>query len=465
MKDYFTSEIMDQIRSQTINDTLDKAKQYAWEYISSIGDRHVYPHEEDIANLKVFDEELNHKPQKPDEILEMLHRYGTPATVAQTGGRYFGFVCGAIMPSSLPSKWLADAWDQNPAMFVLSPIASKIESVVEKWIVDILRLPNKCSVGYVSGSSTASFVGICTGRNHLLLNKGYDSIKHGLTNAPQIKVVLGADAHSTIYKALAMAGLGSENVIKVPVDNQGRMIASEMPELDDLTLVIAQAGHVSSGAFDPFNEICKKAQEANAWVHVDGAFGLWARSDNRFDELTKGLDLADSWSVDGHKTLNAPYDNGIIICKHSQSLIDSMQMTGSYIITSKDRDGMMFTPEMSRRARAIDLWSTLKGLGQQGVADMIYEMHSKAVYFADELNKLGLQILNDICFNQVIARYDTDEKTNALIEAIQQSGVLWLGGAKWKGQDIIRISVCSFRTTYEDIDLCIKEIAKLMGEL
>ncbi len=461
----FTSDIMEIIRKQQIETTLNKAKKYAWEYISNIDERHVYPHESDRANLSIFDETLNKEPQSPDEILEMLNTYGSPATVAQTGGRYFGFVCGAIIPSAIPSKWLADAWDQNPAMFVLSPIASKIESVVEKWIIDLLKLPDKSSVGYVSGSSTASFVGICTGRNYLLSRKGFNPIENGLADMPKIKVVLGADAHSTIYKALSMAGLGSENVIKVPVDDQGRMIASEMPELDDLTLVIAQAGHVSSGAFDPFKEICEKAQASNAWIHIDGAFGLWARADTRFDELTQGIELADSWSVDGHKTLNAPYDNGIAICKHTQPLIDSMQMTGSYIITSDNRDGMMYTPEMSRRARAIDLWSTLKGLGQKGVADMIYEMHSKAAYFAMKLSENGVEILNDICFNQIIAKYQTDQKTIALIEALQKSGVMWLGGAKWKGQEIIRISVCSFRTTYDDIDLCINEFIKQINIL
>ncbi|MCH4887865.1 aspartate aminotransferase family protein [Acidaminobacter sp. JC074] len=461
----YISPIMDKIRKQDISETLEQAKIYAQVYHESITDRRVYPTEHAIADLNILDTPLNDNPEEPMEILKLLNKYGSPATVAQTGGRYFGFVCGSIIPSSLPTKWLADTWDQNPAMFVLSPIASKIESIVEKWLLDLLGLPDQSRVGYVSGSSTATLVGICAARNYLLSKKGYDPIRQGLNELPRIKVIVGAGAHSTVYKALSLAGLGSDMVRTIPADDQGRMQAELLEDIDDLTLIIAQAGHVSSGAFDPMEKIFEKAKNTGAWIHVDGAFGLWAMADERFADSTKAIELADSWSVDGHKTLNAPYDNGIVICRHERSFVESMQMSGSYIIKSKDRDGMMYSPEMSRRARAIDLWSTLKGLGKQGIGEMVYEMHIKAGYFANKLSQIGFEILNHIHFNQIIARYQSNEATLKLIDAIQKSGVMWLGGAKWMNKDIMRISLCSYKTTYEDIDVCVEEIERLIEEI
>jgi glutamate/tyrosine decarboxylase-like PLP-dependent enzyme len=461
MQTHFKSNLMASIRKQDLTHALQQSADYARDYLASAADRSVYPTDSAIEALQIFDTALNDLPESPEAILNLLHHYGSPATVLHTGGRYFGFVNGATIPASLPAKWLADIWDQNAALYVMSPIAATLETVVQRWLIDLLRLPESCVAGYVSGSATATLVGLCAGRNHLLMRKGYDPAKSGIRDLPPIKVVLGDGAHATVYKALSILGLGAENVLQVPVDSQGRMISEKMPELDDLSLVIAQAGHVCSGAFDPFVDICCRAAKANAWVHIDGAFGLWARTDQRFDHMTSGIELADSWSVDAHKTLNAPYDNGIIFCKHPETLVQSMHLAGSYIRASTERDGMFFTPEMSRRARAVDLWSTLKGLGRQGVAELVYELHAKAVYFAKSLAQHGLEILNDVCFNQVILRDGSDAQTEALMVAIQRSGVLWLGGAKWEGKSVMRISVSSYRTTYSDIDLCVEKIAEL----
>ncbi len=262
---------------------------------------------------------LSEGPTSNADVLELLHRFGSKATVAQTGRRYFGFVCGGILPSSLCAKWLADAWDQNPAMFVMSPIGAKMEEVCEKWLAELLHLPQGTAAGFVSGSSTAINCALLAGRNYLLKNLGYNVSASGLNNAPKLKVAVSEGAHSTVFKALSIIGLGQDNLIKVPMDEQGRIRSDMIPPLDNGTLLILQAGNVNSGAFDDFKSICRKASEAGAWVHVDGAFGLWAAACDELAYLTEGMEYADSWSMDAHKTLNAPYDNGIVLCRHRGS--------------------------------------------------------------------------------------------------------------------------------------------------
>jgi len=461
MKGY-VSPILERIRNADISGDLQAAHDFSKQYIDGVDGMSVYPSETDIAALNVFDEELNENPVSTAEILEQLHRYGSKGTVAQTGRRYFGFVCGGILPAALCSKWITDAWDQNPAMFVLSPTSAVLEKVCEKWLKDLLKLPDDTVAGFVSGSSTATTCALIAARNHLLGQLGHDAAADGLAGAEQIKVIIGAQAHSTVYKAISIAGLGYGNITVAPVDEQGRVVASSFPEMDNKTLVVLQAGNVNSGSFDEFEPICQKAREAGAWVHVDGAFGLWAAASTKLAHLTQGMQLADSWSVDGHKTLNAPYDNGIVLCRSKEALIQSMHMTGSYIQLSGDkRDSMMYTMEMSRRARAADLWAVLKSLGKQGVAELVEELNAKAVYFAEGLKEKGFEILNDVVFNQVVVHYIDDQKTEKLIADIQKSGVLWLGGSKWRGKTVMRISVCSYKTTYEDVDTCVEEMFRL----
>ena len=457
----YVSPILDRIRKQALEEDMALAHDLALSYVKQVDDMRVFPDEKTVSNLSVFEEALSEEPEDTKNILNMLGKYGSPATVAQTGGRYFGFVCGGILPSALCSKWLSDAWDQNSALFVLSPIASKLEEVCENWLKKLLKLPDDTVAGFVSGSSTATICGLLAGRNYLLGNLGYDVTKEGLFNAPQIKVVVGEEAHSTVFKALSIIGLGNAKLIKVPTDGQGRIKADEIPEPDNRTLLILQAGNVNTGAFDDFDSVCRKVNAAGAWVHIDGAFGLWAAACEKTNCLTKGLELADSWSVDAHKTLNAPYDNGIVLCRHKDVLVNAMHMTGSYIIYNENRDGMLYTPEMSRRARAIDLWATLKGLGRKGVAELVEELHCKAVYFSRLLEEGGLQILNDVVYNQVLVYYNNDRKTEALIKGVQESGVCWLGGSKWSGKSVMRISVCSYKTTYDDIEKSAEDILRV----
>ena len=452
--------IVDQLRTQALDWQLyEQAKNYALDYMQTVLDRPVFPEAATIKKLAEFREKLPDQPSDPYRVLEKLHQFGSPATVAQTGGRYFGFVNGGIVPTALAAKWLVDVWDQNAALYVISPIVSVLEEVCEEWLVDLLGLPQNTAAGFVSGTSTASLCGLVAGRDYLLRKNGWDVSSRGLFGAPEIRVVLGAGAHSTVYKALSILGLGKDRLIQVPTDEQGRMRADLLPELDSNTLLILQAGNVNSGAFDPFVEICSKARAADAWVHIDGAFGLWAAASARLKHLTAGIELADSWSVDAHKTLNAPYDSGLILCRHRDALTQALHMTGSYIIYSENRDGMLYSADMSRRARAVELWATLMALGRSGVAGLIEDLQQKAVYFADGLRQAGFSVLNEVCFNQVLVSSGDPQQTKELLKLIQASGECWCGGASWHGDDVIRISVCSYRTTRQDIDRSVQAFA------
>lgn len=448
------------VKAKNDSRLFEKSKQYAVEYMQTIVDRKIIPEQQDLAHLEKFDQPLSETATSPHDILEMLNSYGSPATVAQTGGRYFGFVNGNILPSALATKWLADTWDQNPALFVMSPIAAQLEMVCEKWLVELLGLPEQTVAGFVSGTSTATLCGLAAGRDALLAGQGWDVHGQGLMGAPQLKVVVGEQAHATVYKALSLLGLGRDRVISVPADGQGRMIAEALPKLDSTTLLILQAGNVNSGCFDDFSTICDIARKAGAWTHVDGAFGLWAACSPSLHPLTKGVDLADSWSIDAHKTLNAPYDCGVILCRDGEALMNSMQASGSYIMYGDRRDNMLYTPEMSRRARGIDLWATMKSLGKGGIDALVLGLHQRAVQFAESLAKENFHILNDVVFNQVLVACESDECTLETLANIQQHGVCWMGGAKWQGRDVIRISVCSWATTLEDVQKSVQSFVQ-----
>jgi glutamate/tyrosine decarboxylase-like PLP-dependent enzyme len=429
-----------------------QAADHACDYMAGVARQPVFPPPEAVAGLAAFDEALPDGPCDPSAMLALLHQAGSPATATSTGGRYFGFVNGGTLPPALAARWLADAWDQNAAMYVSSPVASRLEAVCERWLAQLLGLPAGCVAGFVGGTSTATTVGLASARQHLLARQGWDVNANGLFGAPPIRVVLGDEAHGTVLKALALLGLGRERVERVPVDRNGRMRAEAMPALDCHTLVIAQAGNVNTGAFDPLEAVCDRAGAAGAWVHVDGAFGLWAAASPRLRHLTAGMDRADSWSVDAHKTLNAPYDCGIVLCRHPEATVAAMQNTGAYIVYSDKRDGMLYTPEMSRRARGVELWATLKALGRSGAAELVEGLCERAAQAARQLREAGFRVLNEVVFNQVLVACDTPEWTQATLQALQASGECWCGGSTWQGQGAIRMSVCSWATTPQDID-------------
>ena len=450
-----------EIGDQLMNGILfEKAKEYAEEYIRDLGRGRVSPDEAAISALGAFDEPLPAEPSDPEEMLDALHEIGARATVAQSGGRYFGFVNGANFPVAIASRWMGDAWDQNSALYVMSPIAAKLEEVCEKWVVQLLGLPPETTAGFVTGSSAATTCALAAARDELLRRQGWDIHENGLFGAPPLRVVLGAQAHSSVIKALSILGIGKSQLHWAEVDDAGRIIPENLPTLDENTLLIIQAGNVNGGAFDPMGLLCEAAHRAGAWVHVDGAFGLWAAASETKRALIAGFERADSWSADAHKTLNAPYDSGIVLVRDRAALVRAMQATGSYIQYSENRDAMLYTMEMSRRARCIELWATLKYLGSSGIGALVDELCENARYFAKRLSECGFLIENDVVFNQVLVRCETDEETTETLERIQLGGVCWCGGANWKGRSVIRLSVSSWRTGYEDVETCVTEFVR-----
>lgn len=459
------SPIMESLRQQAGNEALFRqALDQALDYMATVTERPVFPTPEAITALEQLREPLPELPCDPAETLSRLHALGSPATVAQTGGRYYGFVNGGAVPGALAAKWLADVWDQNAALYVISPAVSVLEELCEAWITDLLGLPAGTAAGFVGGSSTATLCGLAAGRNRLLRNLGWDAGAQGLFGAPELRVVLGEGAHSTVYKALSILGLGSGRIVQVPMDDQGRIREDLIPEPDQRTLLILQAGNVNTGAFDAFEGICTRARENGAWVHVDGAFGLWAAASPAFAPMTRGLSLADSWSADAHKTLNAPYDTGIILCRDRDALTSALHMTGSYIVYSPQRDNMLYTPDMSRRGRAVELWATLKALGRHGVAELVEDLHQKARFFAASLQAEGFHVLNQVVFNQVLVSCGSEAETAATLKAVQGSGEMWCGGATWAGAPVIRLSVCSYRTDAQDLRRSVAALVKARAE-
>jgi glutamate/tyrosine decarboxylase-like PLP-dependent enzyme len=442
---------------------LDEAAAYARD-LEGIEDREVFPSREALEGLEAFDEGLPEEPSDSGEVLAKLHRWGSPATVAQTGGRYFGFVNAGTLPAALGARWLADAWDQNAALYLMSPVISRLESVMERWLTELLGLPDGTAAGFVSGSSMATFSALAAARYRLLERQGWDVNRRGLGEAPPLRIVAGAEAHATVKKALALLGFGLDRVEWVAVDDAGRMLPEALPELDERTILILQAGHVNTGAFDPFEVLCTRAEQAGAWVHVDGAFGLRAAASESLGHLARGAERADSWALDGHKTLNTPYDNGILLCRDREALTAALQASGSYILYAEERDGMLTTPEMSRRGRVVELWAALKSLGRSGVADLVERLHERALQFAEELRDEGFAIRNEVVFNQVLVSLESDEKTLKAMDRIQRSGECWVGGAQWRGRRVIRISVSSWMTEAEDVTRCVRAFAAARRE-
>jgi glutamate/tyrosine decarboxylase-like PLP-dependent enzyme len=446
-------------------DIFSQAKDYAFEYADNTLIRNVYPSQEALKGLIAFDEELQAGPYEPGLILKQLHEYGSPATVLHSGGRYFGFVIGGTIPVALASRWLADFWDQNAGLFMTSPVASKLETVVERWMRQLFRLPENVVSGFVSGTTTAVFCALAAARYRILKQQNWDVNAKGLFNAPKIRIVAGMHAHGAVLKSISMLGLGRDNIEWVDVDSQGRMIPEKVPELDRNTILILQAGNVNSGSFDPFDEICDKAVNAGAWIHIDGAFGLWAACSHKLSNLTAGIEKANSWSVDGHKTLNTPYDNGIVLCNDKDALTSAMHVTGSYLLHTDARDGYLYTPEMSRRSRIIELWAALKYLGRDGIQELVDGFYERAKQFASEIKDAGFQVLNDVVFNQVLVACETDDKTSGTLDLVQKSGECWCGSAQWADRKVIRVSVCSWATTPEDISRSVKAFKKAYQEL
>ena len=435
----------------------------AAQYVTKIGSRRVAPSPEDVARLDALGGPLPNRPTDPAEILALLDDIGSPATVATTGGRYFGFVTGGTLPAALAANWLAGAWDQNAAMYVMSPVAAKLEEIVLAWLVELLGLPAGSGAGFVTGTTMANFSALAAARTALLKRAGWNVEEDGLFGAPPIKVVVGAEVHISVLKALTMLGLGRSRVTTVAVDDQGRMRPDALPALDDRTAVCIQAGNVNTGAFDPAKEICARAREAGTWVHVDGAFGLWAAVSPLYAPLLEGCGDADSWAIDCHKWLNVPYDSGIAVVREPEHLRNAMALSAAYLQPSAPREPWHYTPDASRRARGIELWAAMRSLGRDGLREMIERNCRQARLFAEGLRKAGLQVLNEVVLNQVLVSFGSAEETRRVIADVQNDGTCWCGGTQWQGHTAMRISVSSWATTDDDVErslAAIIEIAK-----
>jgi len=439
------------IRTET-RELLKGAAERVIRYVESVGERRVGPAEADLSALAKLHEAFPESPSDPRELLAKLDEIGSPATVATTGGRYFGFVNGAMLPAALAANWLAGAWNQNAALRVMSPVAAELEDVALEWVCEALALPANCAGGLVTCATMANFTALAAARHALLARAGWNVVEHGMFGAPPIEVVVGAEVHASILKALSLAGFGSKRVITVEADPQGRMRADKLPRFSERTIVCIQAGNVNTGAFDPADEICRAAKEQGAWVHVDGAFGLWARVSPKFEHLTRGFEKADSWATDAHKWPNVGYDSGLAILKDGAALRASMGMTAAYLEPGEHREPMHHTPEASRRARGVELWAALKSLGRSGLCALIERTCDHAQRFAQGLRKEGFAVLNDVVINQVLVSFGRPEVTREVIRQVQKDGTCWCGGTVWQGKTAMRISVSSWATTEADVE-------------
>jgi glutamate/tyrosine decarboxylase-like PLP-dependent enzyme len=444
---------------------LNLAAERAIRYTRKISERRVAPAESDIAKLTRFREPFPESSCDAGEVIAMLDELGSPATMATTGRRYFGYVIGGAVPASMAASWMVSAWDQNAALRTMSPAAAEIEEVALRWVCEAIGLPGDCAGGLVTCATMANFTALATARTALLARSGWNVVEDGMFGAPPIHVVVGAEVHMSVQKALSLAGFGRRRVTTVEVDDQGRMRADKLPTLDDRTIVCIQAGNVNTGAFDPAGEICARAKEQGAWVHVDGAFGLWAHASPKHRHLTAGFELADSWGTDAHKWPNANYDNGIVIVRDGASLRAAMMASAAYLEPGSGREPMYHAPEASRRARGAELWAALKSLGRSGLCALIERTCAHAVKFADGLRAAGFAVLNDVVINQVLVSFGSPEATREVIRRVQEEGTCWCAGTVWQGHTAMRISVSSWATTEEDVERSLAAIVQIAREV
>ena len=444
-----------------MKDLLEAAAARAAQYAAGVRSQRVAPVPQDIAHLEELGGPLPQTPTNPREILALLDEIGSPATVASTGGRYFGFVTGGALPAAVAANWLAAIWDQNAAYSVGSPVAAKVEEIVLVWMLELLGLPRSCGAGFVTGTTMANFSALAAARTTLLSGCGWNVEDEGLFGAPPLRVIVGEEVHVSLLKVLAMLGLGRSRVIRVAADSQGRMRADALPELDDRTLICIQAGNVNSGAFDPAREICSRAREAGAWVHVDGAFGFWAALSPRYAPLLEGFSLADSWAIDCHKWLNVPYDSGIAVVRAPDHLHRALSLSAAYLQAADVRQPSHYTPESSRRARGIELWAAIRSLGREGLREIVERNCRLTALFAERLQRAGFEVLNEVVLNQVLVSFGSAEETQRVIAEVQRDGTCWCGGTEWHGRRAMRISVSSWATTEEDVERSLDAILRI----
>ena len=432
-------------------------------YLGGLDGRSVAPPEGVVAGLADLTGPLPRNGVDAAEIVRLLDETAAPATIASAGGRYFGFVTGGSLPAALAADWMAGAWDQNSFSDVSSPLAPILEACVLGWLVDVLALPEGTGGALVTGATMANVTALAAARHGVLADVQWDVEERGLIGAPPVTVLVGEEAHARLVKALVHLGFGRATLIRVPVDDQGRMLADALPDIQAPAIVCLQAGNVNSGAFDPAPEIIPAAAAAGAWVHVDGAFGLWARAAPDRAVLAAGYEGADSWAVDAHKWLNVPYDCGIALVRRPETLAAAMSIDAAYLLKGGRPNPIDFTPESSRRLRAADVWAALKSLGRRGLADLIERNCRQAARFAEGLAAAGFEVLNEVALNQVLVSFGDDETTARVIQAVQADGTCWCGGTHWRGRAAMRISVSSWATRDQDIEQSLAAVIRVAG--
>jgi glutamate/tyrosine decarboxylase-like PLP-dependent enzyme len=445
-----------------MKELLNDAANRAIRYLESLGERSVAPTPEAVSAIRGFDETLPANSCAPAETLRLLDELGSPATTAMAGPRFFGFVIGGTLPVTLAANWLAGAWDQNTGLFRPTPATAFLEQVALRWLLEVLQLPRECGGAFVTGATVANLCGLAAARHAVLKRAGWNVEADGLFGAPAITVIIGAEAHPSVTKSLGVLGLGRSRVVKVPVDAQGRMRVDALPVISGPTIVCAQVGNVNTGAFDPMEEICRWARAGGAWLHVDGAFGLWAAAAPGCSALCRGIGEADSWATDAHKWLNVPYDCGLTFVRNPHALQAAMAITAEYLPTETEfRNPGDFTPELSRRARGVEVWAALRTLGRSGIAELIERNCTQARRFAEQLAAAGFEILNDVVLNQVLVSFGDADKTKRVIQGVQEDGTCWAGITVWQGKTAMRISVCSWATTNADVDRSVDAIIRV----
>jgi len=443
---------------------LKRAARAAMDYLEGVDARGVAPRPEAVAALSVLRGPLPPGPTNSEAVLHLLDAYGSPATVAKNNGRFFGFVNGGCLPTALAASWLVSAWDQNAAFFVQSPTAVVLEEVALEWVRQLLGLPEGTGGAVVTGATMANFTALAAARHALLARAGWDVEAEGLFGAPTITVVVGEEVHASVTKALGLLGLGRKRVVRVPVDGQGRMKADALPPMDSQTILCLQAGNVNTGAFDAAAAICPIARAAGAWIHVDGAFGLWAAASPEYHRFTKGFEQADSWATDAHKWPNIGYDCGIALVREPEQLRAAMSIQASYLSLGEHREPSDYNPELSRRARGVELWAGLRSLGRSGMAEIVERTSSHARRFAAGLRAAGFQVLNEVVINQVLVSFGSPSRTLRTIARLQAEGTCWCGSTVWQGQTAMRISVSSWATTKDDVERSLAAMVKAAAE-
>ena len=440
---------------------LDSVAVRASRYLDEVQERRVSPSAHAVDGLAGFREPMPEASTAAEEVIAMLDDLGSPATVAMAGPRFFGFVIGGSVPAALGANWLAGAWDQNAGLFASTPVAAFLEEVSLGWVLDVLKLPSGCGGAFVTGATLANFTALAAARHAVLVRVGWNVESRGLFGAPEIQVVIGDEGHPSMIKSLGMLGLGRERVIKVPVDGQGRMLADRLPEVHGPSIVCVQAGNVNTGAFDPVGDICRRAHHMGAWVHVDGAFGLWAAASPQFAHLAQGCADADSWATDAHKWLNVPYDSGLALVRDPEHLRGAFALTAAYLPQGEHREPSQYVPELSRRARGVEIWAALKSLGRTGLSEIIERNCRCAQRFAAGLAGAGFEILNDVVLNQVLVSFGTPEETLRVVAGIQEDGTCWCGSTVWQGRHAMRISVSSWATMERDVDRSLEAMIRV----